>query len=212
MRTVVYLVRHGETEWNVLGKFQGCKDIELSTEGINQAKFVANALKGKFDVIFSSPLKRALKTGEIIARCSNLEINVENELREINFGDWEGLTVNEIRNQFPNQFQEWTTDLHEGPICGGELSIKNAVIRAKTAIMSNVQKNKEKKIVIVAHGGIIKAGIIGIFGWNVSMYHKMVLGNTAICELSFDDEMNPKIVMLNNTSHLPNEYEVKSYV
>lgn len=212
MKTIVYLVRHGETKWNALGKFQGSQDIELSTEGINQAKYVANALKHKFDVIYSSPLKRALKTSKIICGNSDIEITIENELREINFGEWEGLTVKEIRAGFPEAFQKWTTDLSEGPICGGELSIKNASMRAKNAILRAVQKYEGKRIVIVAHGGIIKAGLIGIFNWNMTMYHKMALGNTSICKLCFDDNINPKIVTLNDTSHLPDDYQIKSYV
>ena len=63
-----------------------------------------------------------------------------------------------------------------------------------------------------AHGGIIKAGLIGIFDWNMTMYHKINLGNTAICKLSFNDELYPRLVTLNDTSHLPNDYEIKSYV
>ncbi|MFL0249301.1 histidine phosphatase family protein [Clostridium neuense] len=212
MKTTLYLVRHGETEWNALGKFQGSKDIVLSPDGISQAKYVSDRLKNKFDYIYSSPLKRAYKTASIIALQSNMEARILNDLREIDFGEWEGLTVKEIKDNFPKQFEIWKNDATEGPICGGDLSIRNASIRAKNVILNTVRMHEGKRIVMVAHGGIIKAGLIGILGWNMTMYHKLMLGNTSICQLSFNDKMQPTIVTLNDTTHLPEEYEVKSYV
>ena len=67
MKTTVLLIRHGETEWNTLGKFQGCTDIALSKEGIKQAELLKNRLKGNFDYIYSSPLSRAFETANILA-------------------------------------------------------------------------------------------------------------------------------------------------
>ena len=66
MKTKVFLVRHGETEWNKLGKFQGCKDIDLSEEGFIQAKYLFNRFNNDFDYIYTSPLKRALQTAQVI--------------------------------------------------------------------------------------------------------------------------------------------------
>ena len=212
MKTKVFLVRHGETEWNKLGKFQGCQDIDLSDEGIVQAQFLSEKFSDNFDYIYTSPLKRALQTAKVIA--SNKEINptINNELREINFGEWEGLTLKEILDNFPKEFNIWRNDKFEAPMCGGDLSLKNACKRAKTAITEIVDKHKGKKILIVAHGGIIKAGLLGLFELDMTMYHKINLGNTAICEIDFDIELNPAIVKINDTSHLPNDYIIKSYV
>jgi probable phosphoglycerate mutase len=137
---------------------------------------------------------------------------VINELREINFGEWEGLTLKEISNNFPKEFSDWRNDKVEAPICGWDLSLKNASKRAKTAITEIVDKHKEKKTLIVAHGGIIKAGLIGLFEWDMTMYHKINLGNTAICEIDFDYDLNPTIIKINDTSYLPNNYFIKSYV
>lgn len=212
MKTKIFLVRHGETEWNKLGKFQGCKDINLSTEGLVQAHYLYNKFNNNFDCIYSSPLKRAVQTSKII--CANTEIkpNIIDELREINFGDWEGLTIEEISCNFPNEFTKWRNDKIEGPICGGDLSLKSASIRASNAIKRIVNKNIGGNIIIVAHGGIIKAGLIGLFHWDMTMYHKLALGNTSVCEIDFDANLNPIIITLNDTSHLPNDYIIKSYV
>lgn len=212
MKTTLTLVRHGETEWNALGKFQGCKDISLSKEGMLQAEYLKKRFEDKFDYIFTSPLKRAIQTAEVISESSKIKPIIELELREINFGDWEGLTINEIEANFPEKFIEWKNDELNAPMCGGDLSLKKASIRAKEAILEIVKKHQRENIIIVAHGGIIKAGLIGIFDWKMTMYHKMLLGNTAVCKIVFDDDFNPKIITLNDTSHLPNNYDIKSYV
>lgn len=212
MKTTLYLIRHGETEWNLLGKFQGRQDISLSNAGVEQAKYLARRMSRKFDCLYVSPLKRALKTAQIICEGSEFVPQIDDRLREINFGDWEGLTVKEIKEKFPKEFETWVEDELEGPICGGDFSIKNASIRATEAIISHVKEHKGQKIAIVAHGGIIKAGLIGLFNWNMNMYHNIVLGNTSICEISFNEFMKPIIITLNDTSHLPEEYKAKSYV
>ena len=205
MKTTVLLIRHGETEWNTLGKFQGCTDIALSEVGIKQAEILNDRLKGDFDYIYSSPLSRAFETANILAIGTNKEVTVASEIREINFGEWEGLTVHEIAEKYPEVFKAWRTDKTESYICGGDLSINNAANRAKKCILDIVKEHKGKKIAIVAHGGIIKAGLIGIFGWDMTMYHKMALGNTCINTLTFNDDLNPVLVTLNDTNHLKND-------
>ena len=173
MKTTLLLVRHGETEWNKLGKFQGCTDIELSKDGINQAENLKLKLNEEFDVIYSSPLKRAYETA-----------------------------ISQISEKYPEIFKVWRTDKKEAPFVGGDASTKNAVNRALRCIIDIIKKHKGEKIVIVAHGGIIKAALIGLFNWDMSMYHKIALGNTCINTVTFDDEMKPTIIGINDTSHL----------
>lgn len=211
MKTKVFLIRHGETEWNKLGKFQGSTDIPLSKEGIVQAQCVSERLNGNFDYIYSSPLKRAVKTAEIIAATKGIKPLIAKDMTEINFGQWEGLTRQEIEKNYPEEFIKWSRDKVEAPICGGDLSMLNASIRSKNNILQIVKAHRGKTIVIVAHGGIIKAGLIGIFNWDMTMYQKLFLGNTSINEITFDDLLNPVIVTLNDTTHLPggtNTYQV----
>lgn len=203
MKTKVFLVRHGETEWNRLGKFQGCVDIDLAKEGMVQAQYISKRFNGDFDTIYSSPLKRAVETAETIAAVKGIKPIIVDDIREINFGEWEGLTLKEISSNFPNEFAKWRNDKIEAPMLGGDLSLKNASLRATEAIKEIVKKNKGKKLIIVAHGGIIKAGLIGLLDWDMTMYHKIILGNTAICEIDFNDSLEPVIVTLNDTSHLP---------
>lgn len=212
MSTSIILIRHGETEWNALGKFQGSRDIDLSEEGVLQANFLKKRLNKNFDYIYCSPLKRALKTAQILSE--NMEINpvIYEDLREIDFGNWEGLTIKDIKNNYPEIFREWLTDDTIGPLCGGDHSLRDASIRAKHAILNIASENKDKNVAVVAHGGIIKAALIGIFNWNMTMYHRLRLGNTSVSRLYFDDSMTPIILGLNDTSHLPENYIIKSHV
>jgi broad specificity phosphatase PhoE len=88
----VYLVRHGETEWNATRKVQGHSDVSLSEKGREQARLLSKRLASeKFDCFYSSDLDRAVETARILAAPHNLDVNVTSDLRELNFGTWEGM-------------------------------------------------------------------------------------------------------------------------
>lgn len=207
MNTEIFLVRHGETEWNATGKFQGCTDINLSDTGIIQAKYAKSRLKNKFDVIYASPLKRAMQTAQIISEDSGIKPVISKDLREINFGKWEGLTVDEIKVDYNSEFNSWQNDDENAYLVGGDMSLKNASIRGKNAILAIAEKCKGKRIVIAAHGGIIKAALVGIFGWKMTMYHHIALNNASISNISFYSSTYPLLTTLNDTSHLPEKYK-----
>lgn len=212
MNTEIILVRHGETQWNAAGRFQGSKNISLSQEGITQAKFLKERFQSEFDYIYTSPLSRAVQTADIICENTSKVPIKENALREIDFGDWEGLTLEQIRAKYASEFHSWRTDEQNAYLVGGDLSLKQASLRAKNAILKIAKECIGKRVLIVAHGGIIKAGLIGVFDWKMTMYHKLILGNTAVSKLVFDESLNAALSTLNDTSHLPADYKLKSYV
>ena len=99
--TEIILIRHGETEWNVEEVFRGRIDIELNQNGIKQAKLLAEYLsKRKIDAIYSSPLQRAVKTAEIIAGYHKLNVGIAPGLIDFDFGEWQGLSLQEVRDRF----------------------------------------------------------------------------------------------------------------
>ncbi|MBA5851610.1 histidine phosphatase family protein [Clostridium sp. cel8] len=204
METELLLIRHGQTSWNKLGKYQGSSDIELSEEGIIQAKYLKKHLKGKFDCIYTSPLKRAIKTAEIIASNSKKTPIIVNDLREINFGKWEGLTLKQIYSEYKDEYLKWQNDPGNASLPKGEISLEYACKRSKNALMNIVRKNKQKKIVVVAHGGILKAALVGLFNLDPLMYHKFILSNTSVTKILLNDNLDPIIYSINDTSHLPN--------
>lgn len=105
------LVRHGETLWNAIHRFQGFSDIELSPKGITQARLLAISLRGEsLTAIYTSPLKRARQTAEIIAQYHDCPLIVDEGLKEINQGQLEGLTGEDLRRDFPDFLRRWIQD------------------------------------------------------------------------------------------------------
>jgi broad specificity phosphatase PhoE len=202
MKTKVLLIRHGETAWNKNLRFQGHTDIPLCEEGIEQAKLASKKINGNFDIVYASPLNRAYTTASILCEHTPIAPIIYNDLKEINFGPWEGHTLDQIKELYPNDYNNWSNDPVDGFFTGGDKSLKEVSTRCKDAILDIVSNNKGKTILIVAHGGILRAGLIGLFGWDMTMYHKFFLGNTSVTTLTFNDENKPFLINLNDTSHL----------
>jgi len=146
--TNFFLVRHGETDWNRLGRIQGATDIPLNDTGRDQARATGEKMQGrKWDVIVSSPLSRALETANIIASCIGLpEPTPVPDIVERNYGEAEGMTGPELEAFYPG----------DTPVPGRET--REAVkVRVLAAIHSIAAANKGKNVIIVAHGGVIRA-------------------------------------------------------
>lgn len=202
MSTEILLIRHGETLWNKLGKFQGSMDIELSEEGRKQAQALKSNLKNDFQAVYASPLIRATETANILCEGTGLSVIPCEGMKEINFGAWEGLTIEEIRNNYPQELAAWQSDEKEGPFMGGDLSVRKASLRAADAIRSIAKNHTGEKILVIAHGGIIKAGLIGLFEWKMTMYHHFYIGNTAISKINFRSPDYPVLESFNDMNHL----------
>ncbi len=144
----ILLTRHGQTDWNVLKKIQGCTDIELNEKGIEQAKEARKKLlEYDIDYIIASPLKRAKKTAEIINEGRNIPLIVSDDIKERNFGKFEGKTAKEI------DFDEiWNYKLNK--------QYKHAesvgeVFDRVSGFMNNLKhKYDDKTVLLVTHGGI----------------------------------------------------------
>src|SRR4051812_14446297 len=122
-KTLVYLVRHGETTWNAERRFQGQLDVELSSTGVEQAEAVALWLASQpvhFTAIFSSDLKRAVQTAQTIGRRLGLVPELHRDLREMHAGEWQGLLTSEIEARFPGKLAEWAARVDSFTTPGGE--------------------------------------------------------------------------------------------
>lgn len=208
MKTTILLIRHGETEWNKTVRFQGQTDIPLCDVGIRQAELVKDRLQDNFDLIYTSPLSRAYETAKIIASNTGKEPIIHKDLIEINFGPWEGLRMEEVKSTYHDDYIRWKTDKLHGNFTydenypKGEKSIHEVSLRFSKAILGIVESNLGKTIAVVAHGGIMKAGIIGLFQMDMTMYHKLFLNNTSISTITFDEDRNPMLLKLNDHTHL----------
>lgn len=190
------LVRHGETDSNVKGTYLGWTDVELNEKGIKQAELAAEKLKGvKFDYIITSPLKRAVKTAEIINKNHSREIKYEESLKERNFGLWDDLTYQEITERFPAEAALWAKDWINYPIPGGESSI-DAYRREVQFIDQLVKDKTEGVILIVTHLGCIRKMVAHLLNMGLEGSWRFRVDNCSVSRIVITEKY-PVLTLLN---------------
>lgn len=145
------LIRHGQTEWNATGRWQGQADPPLNEVGRAQASRTALELRDQnIDVLISSDLLRAQQTAEIVAAALNLDVRLEPRLREVHLGDWQGLYSDEIRTRWPERMQQWIDTPLATTAPNGE-SIVQLAERVLAAVNDLTQQHAQQRVGIVAH-------------------------------------------------------------
>ncbi|MEW6189056.1 MAG: histidine phosphatase family protein [Actinomycetota bacterium] len=196
----VFLIRHGETQWNVESKYLGSTDLGLTERGKHQTLVLARRLRGEsLNSIYSGSSKRALTTAQAIADIHGLEIKVLPQLNEINYGEWEGLTYDEINRDYPRFMERWTAG-EEGLPPGGE-SLSSFKSRVSEGLQRVIGENAEGKVVMVTHAGPIRAIICEILGLDFSNFWKIKQDSAALNIIDFYDK-GGIISLLNDTCHL----------
>jgi len=157
--TQLCLVRHGQTDWNLEGRYQGQSDVPLNENGLAQAETLKETLNGKtFAAIYSSDLMRAQQTAEPIAKILNLPIQVEPRLREINQGEWEGVLVDDIKARYAEIWSKRTVDPANVRPPGGE-TVREVATRVYAALDDIVRLFPTGQLLIVSHGLSIATAI-----------------------------------------------------
>lgn len=201
-RTRLILIRHGETEWNKSLRFQGHRDIPLSDTGREQARKIAHRLScEKIDAAYASDLSRALETAQAIAEHHKLEVNVVPELKEINFGYWEGLTHKEIDSKYPEAMAQWLSNPQDTKIPGGE-SMNDVAERCRVGISGILADNPNKDVLVAAHGGVLRIVVAQALGLKLNDYWKFRLDNVSLNIIDYYENGRAIVNVLNDTSHL----------
>ena len=155
--TILFAVRHGETEWNLVEKQQGQLDSPLTDLGIKQAQSLAKGLvPKKIDVLYSSDLGRALQTAEIIAKKLSLDIHTDTRLREWHLGSLQGLTIKEFAKKFPQEAAQFNPGNPDYILPGGE-SAAQRYNRCINCTEDIAMREAGKRILLVTHGGILNS-------------------------------------------------------
>lgn len=154
--STLLLVRHGETDWNATHRWQGFTGPPLNALGVRQAHELAENLDGTaLTAIYSSDSARALQTAEIVAESRGLAVQQDPRLREVNFGEWEGLTREEINERYAGAFREWDACKLAAPT-GGETDFEMAE-RVIVALREIGAKHPAERVLVVRSGGPIRA-------------------------------------------------------
>ncbi|WP_371803019.1 histidine phosphatase family protein [Candidatus Lokiarchaeum ossiferum] len=179
----IYLIRHGETDWNKQGKIQGHMDIALNQKGRLQAKILASKFKNiKIDRIYTSDLLRASQTAEIINKTTKSLLIADERLRERNYGVWQNYSWSEVHSQNPNLKEEWRTNpVHSKPPKGESIhDLYNRITRFLSELISDAKNN----ILIVAHNSPLKILISIAKGITLEEFHTIDhLSNTEIIQI-----------------------------
>ncbi|MFU0801260.1 MAG: histidine phosphatase family protein [Xylanivirga thermophila] len=198
----IYIVRHGETEWNIAHRTQGSHNIELTDRGREQAKKLGAKLKNKnIKKIYTSDLKRAYETACIIGNYIGVVPTPIPLLREVSFGEWEGLTPQEIECHFNGQLDRWYKDHCFAPPNGESIDdVKNRVLTFIDTISNDIQTEKDD-ILLVSHGMTNRILITQIMDIPVEYMRLLRQDNTALSKIRIL-ENNKAIDLLNDTCHL----------
>lgn len=200
--TKLYLVRHGETEWNAVGKFQGHSDVPLSDLGRQQAKKLALRLGStKIDAFYSSDLSRAMETATIIAKEHHSQVSYLPDLREINFGKWEGLTYDEISQNYGQLSTHWRSNPVDTQIPNGE-KLQDVAIRCQRAINEIINGHAGETVLVATHGGVIRVIVANVLGCDLNHFWKLRLDNVSLTIISFCQEQKAILELYNDICHL----------
>lgn len=202
MTTKIYLVRHGETGWAESNRYAGRTDIPLTEKGFWQAERLAHSLKQElFDVCYASPLQRSMQTARFIVEGYGLEILSCPELREMDFGDWEGLFAREIQERYPDDWSSWEQDPAVRAPLNGESGYQLAV-RAVPALYKIVQAWKNRSILVVAHKTVNRIILAHLMDIPIRQYRQQVLQETSALNVIFENNGIFHVERVNDVSHL----------
>lgn len=200
MRLII--VRHGESEWNRIGRYQGQADAPLSELGANQAEALAGRLqREKLSVIFSSPLQRAAKTAEAIARYHpQVPFQHAPALMEIHHGDWQGLMVNEVVERYGDGLREWRQHPTRVQMPNGE-SFSNILKRVLDFKERLCREYTNRTVLISTHDVVVKILVADALGMNMDRINRIWVTNASISVIEYGDEL-PYLVSLSEACHL----------
>ena len=200
-----YLLRHGETEWNKLGKFQGLTDVSLNDRGLAQAKDSARAALGwEHGALYSSSLTRTVQVAEEIRKVTGTPIVTQPGLRELSLGDLEGVTGAEMREGWPELYASWRKNPADVQMPNGE-SLSQLQERA-WQVIQDIERHHadESGVVVVCHNFTIRTIICAILDIPLHNFHRMSLGLGALCTFESDGGVR-RLVTYNCNSHLSPE-------
>lgn len=184
----LFLIRHGQTDWNLKGKLQGSYDSELNETGIAQAEELGKKLlesNYKFSKIYSSRQKRTIRTAQILSETISVDYIQIKGLEEINLGEWEGLSWKEVEGKFPVEYREWSINRRYTKTPKGE-SYQDMLERVLAALHRIINENCEN-VAIVTHSGVIMSLQCYITNTPFNDMGKFKTDNTSITE--FDSEL-----------------------
>lgn len=199
----IILTRHGETQWPSRGsRFHGRLDLAMSNNGLWQARAAAERIGTRWRpaAVYTSPLRRCVATGQIIGEALNLQAQQTAGLVDMDYGHWQGLTPEEARTGWPEEFALWLRAPHRAHIPGGE-SLHAVHARVTTAFRELLGQHRRDAIVIIGHSSVNRMFLAYAMGLPLARYRCLAQDYCAITEMHFAQGAF-QIKLLNDTAHL----------
>lgn len=209
MGNTYYIARHGQTEWNILGKTQGHGNSSLTEKGLAQAKELAEGMeKYPLDMIFSSDLGRAIQTAEEVGKKFKIDVQPTEALREMGFGEWEGKLIPEITEKYPDTYKTWRNEPHLAKIPGGE-TLDIIKDRLEKFINELNEKYDNKNILLVSHSVTVRVFLLMMLDSPMKNIYRIKQDNTALNIVEWRD-YGPVVTKMNDTSHIKGDYKLNN--
>src|SRR5438094_9820776 len=200
--TRVFMVRHGATVVSAEDRFAGATDVELSDEGREQTRRLAQRLRReKIAAVYASPLGRTLETAQILAEPHKLEVQTRDGFREISHGRWEQMTRREVEEKFPEEAAAWDQDPYTFAPVGGESGLA-VTARALPALMDIVRENQGGNVLVASHKATIRLLLSSLLGFDPRRYRDNLDQKPAALNIvDFKDATRARLTLFNDTSH-----------
>jgi broad specificity phosphatase PhoE len=200
--TRVFMVRHGATVLSAEDRFAGATDVDLSEEGREQTRRLAERLSHeKISAVYTSPLGRTVETAGILAAPHDLKVQTCDGFREISHGHWEEMTRREVEEKFPGEIAEWEKDPYTFAPPGGESGLA-VTARALPALIDLVRDHPGQKILVVSHKATIRLLLSSLLGFDPRRYRDNLDQKPAALNIvDFRDPTRARLTLFNDTSH-----------
>ncbi|MBK3496637.1 histidine phosphatase family protein [Viridibacillus sp. YIM B01967] len=198
----LYITRHGQTEWNVAKRMQGWSDSPLTERGQKDAVKLGNKLKDiPFSTVYISPSGRTIQTAEILLKGRDVTTILDNDLREINTGDWQGMTLSDIEATYPTQYADYFERPEQFQPASGE-SFHDVKKRVLAALARIIEANGDGNILIVTHS-VVKKLLINYFKGNPlnTLWNPPFIHGTSLTIVEIDSDGQAILKIVGDTTH-----------
>jgi broad specificity phosphatase PhoE len=199
--TTVYLIRHGQTDWNKEEIFRGRADVPLNDHGRDEAWALSQYLEDiSADACYSSPLERARETAEIIARPHSLEVEIDDGIIDVDYGEWQGFSAAKVRKNYAETYQRWLERPHHIKFPGGE-SLSAVRKRALASLEVICAGHPDGIVFVVAHRVVTKVVMCAVLGLGNAAFWRIRQDNCAFNVIEFA-ENGAVVRTMNDTCHM----------
>ncbi|WP_448561946.1 histidine phosphatase family protein [Trichothermofontia sp.] len=205
MNLKIYFLRHGETTASRTGGYCGALDMDLTDAGTQMAQAFADAYQDlPWAAVYASPLRRTVATAKPLCEAIGLEMQLRAGLREIEYGQWEGLSVEQVRQQYDEDYVRWLTEPAWNPPTGGETAV-HVASRASLVMAEIEEKHPDGNVLVVSHKATIRILLCSLLGIDLGRFRDRIDMPVASVSVVKFDVHGPLLQCLGDRSHLPSD-------